>query len=97
MSENNTDRKIPETISVFAYESALMHKDADNERLAKECARMHRLVRWLVALILFLIVVFVSTYTIRTKFWLSTFERFITPHAAEVQNGVHQQPDQGPD
>ena len=94
MRENNTDRKIPETISVFAYESALMHKDADNDRLAQECARMHRLVRWLVTLILILIVIFVSTYTIRTRFWLNTFERLI---AAEVQNGIHQQPDQGPD
>ena len=93
----NTERKIPETISVFAYESALMHKDADNDRLAQDCARMHRLVRWLVALVLLLIVIFVTTYTIRTRFWLDTFERFITPPASEVQNGVYQQSNQNPD
>ena len=96
MEDNKgTERKIPEMMSAFAYESAMMHKDADNERLSKECERMHRLVRGLIAVIILLIVTFVTTYTIRTKFWLSTFERFITSPAPEVQNaGVYSQSDQ---
>ena len=95
MNENSTERKIPEMISAFAYESAMMHKDADNERLSKECERLHKLIKVLIGIIIALIVVFVSTYTIRTKFWLNTFERFIKSPITEVQNaGVYSQPDQ---
>lgn len=100
--QKGTERKIPEMISAFAFESAMMHKDADNERLSNECERMHRLVKvliklvsGLVAVILFLIVTFVTTYTIRTRFWLTTFERFIPAPVTEVQNaGVYNQSDQ---
>ena len=96
MSESNTEeRKIPAMISVFAYEAAMTHKDLDNERLSKECERLHKLIRVLIAIILSLIVIFVTTYTIRTKFWLNTFERFIRSPVVEVQNaGVYNQSDQ---
>ena len=93
--QKGTERKIPEMISAFAFESAMMHKDADNERLSKECERMHKLVKVLIIVILFLIVTFVTTYTIRTRFWLNTFERFIPAPVTEVQNaGVYNQSDQ---
>lgn len=97
-SENeskSTESKIPEMISAFAYESSMMHKDADNKRLSEENKRMHILVRALIALILLLIITFVTTYTIRTRYWLNTFERFITSPVTEVQNaGVYSQTDQ---
>lgn len=64
------DKKTPEQISVFAYESALMHKDADVERA-------HRTTVW-VCLTFFLIVcVFVAAYTIRTTIWLETINKMI--------------------
>ena len=42
------------------------------------------------------IVIFVVGYTIREKNWLDTLTR-LEKQSVEVQNGVHEQPDQSPD
>ena len=63
MSENSEDRK-PESVSVFAYENALMHKDMDNER-----ANRTTLFVCLFALLFALI--FVVAYTIRMNSFVS--------------------------
>ena len=88
------EEKVPETISAFAYECAMAHKDADNERMAKECERMHKTIRALALTFLLVILVFVVGYTIRTRYWLETLAKFQTTPIVEVQDGVHNQPDQ---
>lgn len=67
MSEvNNKERT--ESISVFAYENALMHKDADVERA-------HSTTRWVCVTFVVMIAIFVAAYTLRTSIWLETINK----------------------
>lgn len=59
-----------ECISAFAYESALMHKDADVERA-------HKTTRWVCFTFVFIVVIFVAAYTIRTTIWLETINKMV--------------------
>ena len=61
MSEEN--RK-PETISVFAHENAMMHKDMDNER-------SHKTTLFVCIFALMFALVFVVAYTIRMNNFVS--------------------------
>lgn len=76
------------SIPFFAHENALMHYNATNKRM------LMALITVCVTFIL-TIIIFVVGYTIREKNWLDTLTR-VTP-TVEVQDGVHQQSDQGTD
>lgn len=71
-------------IPFFAHENTMMHYNNANRRM------LIALVTVCLTFVL-TIVVFVFGYTIREKNWLNTLKE-ITP-AAEVQNGIQQQPD----
>lgn len=67
--------KKPESITIFAHENAMMHKDMDNERA-------HRTTRFVCVFALLFAVVFVVAYTIR----MNTFVGLIREmNAAIVQ------------
>ena len=65
-----TERKTPEMISAFAYESALMHKDADVDRA-------HKTTRWVCVTFVIMIAIFVAAYTVRTSIWLETINEMV--------------------
>ena len=74
MSEENTPRK-PESVTAFAYENALMHKDFDN-------ARANRTTLFVCLFALLFALTFVIAYTIR----MNTFVELIREmNAAMVQ------------
>lgn len=77
MSEINKKEK-PESVSVFAYESAMMHKDADVERA-------HRTTVWVCVTFVIMIAIFVAAYTVRTSIWLDTINR-MTAAIIELSN-----------
>ena len=65
-SENQN--KKPEVITAFAYESALFHKDLDNERSHKSI--------WIVcATVIVLTLIFVLAYTLRMNAFLDTINK----------------------
>ena len=71
-------------IPFFAHENTMMHYNNANRRM------LIALVTVCLTFVL-TIVIFVFGYTIREKNWLNTLKE-MTP-AAEVQNGIQQQPD----
>lgn len=74
-------KKTPESISAFAYESAMMHKDADVERA--------HATTWKVCITFTLIVIiFVAAYTIRTTIWLETINKMIAVIVELSQNAA---------
>lgn len=70
MSEIKEQEKHTERISVFAYESAMMHKDADVERA-------HKTTQWVCVTFVIIVVIFVAAYTVRTSIWLDTINKMI--------------------
>ena len=82
----------PAVVSVFAYESALMHKDADAERMLHAMKIIRNICFVLCAVVVIITVTLVSYYTSRTAMWNDTITK-LTVTLAEVTNGVHQQPD----
>lgn len=70
MSEIKEQEKSTERISVFAYESAMMHKDADIERA-------HKTTRWVCVTFIIIVVIFVAAYTVRTSIWLDTINKMV--------------------
>ena len=88
-------------ISFFAHENAMMHKDADNERLAN-IAQGQRKINAVQSIIILAIVFFMAMfYTYRTKMWNDTIakqnETIIMllkdkSPGTEVADGVHEQP-----
>ena len=71
MSEN--ENKKPETITAFAYENALMHKDMDNERA-------HRTILFVCIFAILFALTFVVAYTIR----MNTFVNLIKEMNAAI-------------
>ena len=62
--------KKPESVSVFAHENALMHKDMDN-------VRAHR-TTWVVCITFILITcIFVFAYTYRMNSFLDTINKMV--------------------
>lgn len=82
MSEHIQDMEnsgtTPASVSVFAYENALMHKDADNERA-------HRTTRFVCVFALLFALVFVVAYTIR----MNTFVDLIRDMNAAIVEIAH--------
>ena len=90
--ENEQKTEKPATISVFAYESALMHKDADAERMLHAMKIIRNICFVLCAVLVVITITLVSYYTSRTAMWNDTITK-LTTTLAEVTNGVHQQSD----
>ena len=90
--ENEQKTEKPATISVFAYESALMHKDADAERMLHAIKIIRNICFVLCAVLVVITITLVSYYTSRTAMWNDTITK-LTTTLAEVTNGVHQQSD----
>ena len=90
--ENEQKTEKPATISVFAYESALMHKDADAERMLHAMKIIRNICFVLCAVLVVITITLVSYYTSRTAMWNDTITKMTTT-LAEVTNGVHQQSD----
>ena len=82
----------PATVSVFAYESALMHKDADCDRMLHVVRTIRNICFVLCAVLVITTVTLVAYYTSRTAMWNETITK-LTTTLAEVTNGVHQQSD----
>lgn len=82
----------PATISVFAYESALMHKDADADRMFHAVKIIRNICFALCAVLVITTVTLVSYYTSRTAMWNETITK-LTTTLAEVTNGVYKQSD----
>ena len=76
MSEIKKEK--PESVSAFAYESALMHKDADVERA-------HNTTIWVCVAFVVMTAIFVAAYTVRTSIWLETINR-MTAAIIELSN-----------
>lgn len=79
----------PATVSVFAYESALMHKDADCDRMLHVVKIIRNICFVLCAVLVITTVTLVGYYTSRTQMWNDTITK-LTTTLAEVTNGVHQ-------
>ena len=91
MEEERKSEK-PATVSVFAYESALMHKDADCDRMLNVVKIVRNICFVLCAVLVIITTTLVAYYTSRTAMWNDTITK-LTTTLAEVTNGVHQQPD----
>ena len=89
--ENNQKTDKPATVSVFAYESALTHKDMDCDRMMHVIRIIRNICFVLCAVVVIVTVTLVSYYTSRTAMWNDTISK-LTITLAEVTNGVHQQP-----
>ena len=57
-----------ESVSVFAYENALMHKDSD-------CERAHRTTLFVCITFVIITVIFVLAYTVRMNSFLNTINQ----------------------
>ena len=87
--EGKTEK--PATVSVFAYESALMHKDADCERMLNVVRIIRNICFVLCAVLVIVTTTLVAYYTSRTAMWNDTISK-LTTTLAEVTNGVYKQP-----
>ena len=87
--EGKTEK--PATVSVFAYESALMHKDADCERMLHVVRIIRNICFVLCAVLVIVTTTLVAYYTNRTAMWNDTITK-LTSTLAEVTNGVYQFP-----
>ena len=90
--ENEQKTEKPATISVFAYESALMHKDADAERMLHAMKIIRNICFVLCAVLVVITITLVSYYTSRTAMWNDMITK-LTTTLAEVTNGVYKQSD----
>ena len=86
------DNEKPATVSVFAYESALMHNDADCDRMLHVVRIIRNICFVLCAVVVIITVTLVGYYTSRTAMWNDTITK-LTTTLAEVTNGVYQQSD----
>ncbi|MBR4352724.1 MAG: hypothetical protein IKQ01_06600 [Bacteroidales bacterium] len=92
----------PATISIFAHENAMMHKDADNERMLCVVRIMRNIVFALCAVVVIVVTTLVAYYTSRTQMWNDTISKLNATvvdlanrnsTGTEVANGIQQQPD----
>ena len=69
MSETNNNKK-PETVTAFAYENALMHKDFDN-------ARANKTTLFVCIFALLFALIFVTAYTLRMNSFIDLTKEMI--------------------
>ena len=101
MDCKNCEEKQVACVPFFVHENTMMHKDADNERLA-EIAMGQRRINVIQSIIILLIVFIMAMfYTSRTQMWNNTIakqnETIIMllnerNSSTEDANGVYQQP-----
>lgn len=79
------DEKNQACVPFYIHENTMMHYNTANKRM---------LIALLAVCVTFIltIVIFVFGYTVREKNWLNTLTQL-----QEVQDGIHQQPNQSPD
>lgn len=86
----------------FLHENAMMHKDADNERMKSVVQWMRQIVFTLCAVVVIVVVTLVAYYTSRTQMWNDTISKLNTTilelshngsPGTEVADGIHEQPD----
>lgn len=95
----NVCEKQQACISFFAHENAMMHKDADNERLAN-IAKGQRTVNLIQSVIILLVVFCMAMfYTYRTRMWNETIAKqnetiikLLNERSPGVADGIHEQP-----
>lgn len=102
MDCKNCEGKEQACVPFFVHENTMMHKDADNERLANIAHEQRKINAIQSIIILAIVFIMVMFYTYRTKMWNDTIakqnETIIMllkdkSPGTEVANGVHQQPD----
>ena len=102
MDCKNCEGKEQACVPFFVHENTMMHKDADNERLANIAHEQRKINAIQSIIILAIVFIMVMFYTYRTKMWNDTIakqnETIIIllkdkSPGTEVANGVHQQPD----
>lgn len=88
-------------VPFFLHESAMMHKDADNERLAKISEGQRRINVIQSVIILAIVFCMAMFYTYRTQMWNNTIAKqnetiimlLNDRMPSEVTDGVYKQPD----
>ena len=89
-------------VPFFVHENTMMHKDADNERLANIAHGQRKINAIQSIIILAIVFIMAMFYTYRTKMWNDTIAKqnesiimllIDKSPGTEVENGVHQQPD----
>lgn len=78
-------------VPFFLHENAMMHKDADNERMLHVVKILRNIVFVLSAVIVIVVTTLVSYYTSRTAMWNETITQMTTT-LAEVSNAKNNTP-----
>ena len=89
-------------VPFFLHENAMMHKDADNERMKCVVQWMRQIVFSLCAVVVIVVVTLVAYYTTRTQMWNDTISKLNATilelshngsPGTEVADGLYKQPD----
>ena len=85
------EEKKPATISIWAHENAMTHKDMDNERMLTVVKVMRNIVYALCVALVIVVITLVAYYTSRTAMWNDTITK-LTTTLAEVTNAKDSAP-----
>lgn len=85
------EKKEPATISIWAHENAMTHKDTDNERMLTVVKIMRNIVFAICTALVIVVVTLVGYYTSRTAMWNDTITK-LTTTLAEVTNAKNSAP-----
>ena len=80
------EEKKPATISIWAHENAMTHKDMDNERMLTVVKVMRNIVYALCVALVIVVITLVAYYTSRTAMWNETIAK-LNQTIVEVTNG----------
>lgn len=98
---NNCDHEHA-CVPFFLHENAMMHKDADNERMKSVVLWMRQIVFALCAVVVIVVGTLVAYYTSRTQMWNDTISKLNATilelshngsPSTEVADGLYKQPD----
>ena len=85
------EEKEPATISIWAHENAMTHKDTDNERMLTVVKIMRNIVFAMCTALVIVVITLVAYYTSRTAMWNDTITK-LTTTLAEVTNAKDSAP-----
>ena len=85
------EEKEPATISIWAHENAMTHKDMDNECMLTVVKVMRNIVYALCVALVIVVITLVAYYTSRTAMWNDTITK-LTTTLAEVTNAKNSAP-----
>ena len=91
MEENKARSENQAMVPFFLHENAMMHKDADNERMLHVVEILRNIVFVLSAVIVIVVTTLVAYYTSRTAMWNETITQ-LTTTLAEVSNAKNNTP-----